>query len=252
MLKVTSQTLSWLNFSLFQESKKLKHGSFLRHGGFSQAPYYSLNFGALPEDDSETISKNHQKAAAALNLSTLYLGWQCHGKKVIEVTPQLVSNQTRIHCDALMTDQKGVGLMIKHADCQASIFYDPIHHVLGMAHCGWRGSVLNIYAELIESMRARYGTNPSDLLVGISPSLGPNKAEFIHYKTELPPHFTDFQVAPTYFDFWAISNMQLIKAGVLPHHIEIAKMCTYELQDDFFSYRRDKITGRHATIAALC
>lgn len=250
MLRRKIDALEWLEFSLFQNCR-IKHGSFLRHGGVSISPYASLNFGALPEDLPENLVRNHTLAKNALSIPHLYFGHQCHGKKVVEVNFEMVSNKLRHDCDALMTDHKGIGLMIKHADCQAAIFYDPIHHALGVAHSGWRGSVANIYLELILAMQARYNTNPSDLLVAIGPSLGPKKAEFRNFESELPKEFHEFQLWPTYFDFWAISKEQLLSAGVLSHHIEMAHLCTYENQNDFFSYRRDKVTGRHATIAAL-
>ena len=141
--------------------------------------------------------------------------------------------------------------MIKHADCQAAIFYDPVHKALANVHCGWRGNVKNIYRVAVQKMKFTFGTNPKDLLVGISPSLGPDHSEFIHYQTEWPEEFWRFQVRPNYLDLWAIARDQLEQCGLLPHHIEVAGICTFANPQDFFSHRRDKITGRHATVAML-
>ena len=77
------------------------------------------------------------------------------------------------------------------------------------------------------------------------------QADFINYKKELPEQFLEFEVAPFYFDFWKISMWQLQLAGVLPHHIEIASKCTYSDSDNFFSYRREGVTGRNATMIWL-
>lgn len=154
--------------------------------------------------------------------------------------------------DGIITRLEKVGLMIRHADCQAAIFYDPVRRVLANVHSGWRGNVLNIYQEAIAKMRSAYGCNPSDILVAISPSLGPDHSEFIHYEKEFPEQFWSFQIRPTYFDLWAIARHQLEEAGILPHHIQIASQCTYADSASFYSYRRDKIKGRNnATIAAL-
>lgn len=150
-----------------------------------------------------------------------------------------------------MTDVKGLGLLITHADCQAAIFYDPVHRALANVHSGWRSSVQNIYLETIHKMRERYGSRPEDLRVGISPSLGPEAAEFRDFKTLFPEPFWSFQTKAEYFNFWEISRWQLISAGVLPHHIEIAGICTYSTPKDWFSYRREPCSGRHGTIAAL-
>ncbi|MFI5344380.1 MAG: polyphenol oxidase family protein, partial [Chlamydiales bacterium] len=176
-------------------------------------------------------------------------GWCCHGKNIEYVdidSPQVIED-----CDGLICKTAGISLMMTHADCQIALIYDPIQHIVSNIHCGWRGSVLNIYAEGINMLKTRFGSNPADLLVCISPSLGPDEAEFINYRHELPEEFWPFQVRPTYFDFWSISEYQLQAAGILPHHIEMARLSTYSNSHDFFSYRRDKITGRHATCITL-
>ncbi len=101
------------------------------------------------------------------------------------------------------------------------------------------GSALNIYAHAIEQMKNRFGSNPADLLVCISPSLGPEEAEFMHYRHELPEIFGNFKLDPPILIFWTISEYQLQAAGILPHHIEIARLSTYSNAHDYFSYRRD-------------
>ena len=153
--------------------------------------------------------------------------------------------------DGMVTQEKEVALLVRHADCQGTLFYDPIRHALAAVHCGWRGSVQNIYQKTIEKMKGLYGTDPADLIVCIGPSLGPEHAEFKNYKEELPKHFWDFQVRPTYFDFWEISRWQLEEEGIPEEQIEIAEICTYANDKDFFSYRRNQSTPHHGTLAAL-
>ena len=123
---------------------------------------------------------------------------------------------------------------MKYADCQIALIYDPVNHAAANIHSGWRGSVANIFQEAILGMQQNYGSHPSNLLVCISPSLGPDEAEFIHYRKELPEPFWDYQVRPTYFDFWSITEAQLQAAGILPHHIEIARISTHANSKDFF------------------
>ena len=116
---------------------------------------------------------------------------------------------------------------------------------------GWRGSVHNIYQKTLKALQDLYGSEPSDLHVCIGPSLGPQCAEFKHYRKELPKSFWSFQVKPDYFDFWAISESQQIQAGVPKKQIEIARICTYENKEDCFSYRRNPTTPHHGTLATL-
>jgi YfiH family protein len=239
-------TLAWLTFDLFAQFPHLLHGIFLRHGGVSTGHFDSLNFGTVQGDLPENVEANRKIALNALGIKECCELWQHHGKQVVQASLHQKENG-----DALTTNQKHVGLSILHADCQAAIFYDPVHHAVSNVHCGWQGSVQNIYKETTEAMKHLYGSKPEDLHVGISPSLGPHASEFINHKRELPPQFDSFQFKPTYFDFWQISRWQLEACGMLPQHIEIAAMCTYSNPVDFFSYRRVKASGRHATLVAL-
>lgn len=250
MIRKQDGDIAWLEFELLSEFPSLSHGVFLRHGGVCVGPYASLSVGRANDDNVYgEVSENLARIKRILKLKQLVSGHQVHGTSiaVVDGSRDLVPS-----CDALMTNHAEVGLMIKHADCQAAIFYDPIHHALATVHCGWRGNVQNIYGSTVTAMQDRFSSRPADILVGISPSLGPEHAEFIHFKEELPQEFWAYQVKPTYFDLWAIGKMQLEKGGILPHHIEMASICTYAHEEDFFSFRRDKrVTGNHATVASL-
>lgn len=223
MLRKKSGRIEWLEFELLAEFPRLFHGVFL----------CPLNI---------ADRNNHKKIQKIASFKTLVRGKQCHGRHIEEAP------LSQEECDGMMTDQKELGLAIMHADCQAAIFYDPIEEVVAVVHSGWRGSVQNIYGNAIQKLYKRYGSKPENLLVCISPSLGPCCGEFIHYRQELPQSFWAFQHKPGYFDFWEISKSQLIEGGVLPHHIQIASLCTVCNPDDFYSYRRDKLAGRNATI----
>lgn len=238
----------WLEFDLLADMPGIKHGVFLRHGGFSTGAYGSLNFSPYVGDDPLAVERNHAKARDIMQVKTLATAYQCHGTQVHEIK---TNPQTDLKGDALMTACPGIGLTVYHADCQAAIIYDPVQHAVANVHAGWRGNVQNIYAEAISAMQRTYQSKPQDLLVCISPSLGPGNAQFINYRTELPEHFWPYQVKPFFFDLWEIGKMQLIQSGILPQHIEIAEMCTYGNPQDCFSYRQCKVSGRHGTIVAL-
>jgi len=250
MLRKEKNGIEWLEFELLAGIPEVVHGVFLRKGGVSQGPCASLNCGGSTEDHWELIRENRRRAAEVLGIAQVVSPYQVHSDRVVSVTG--VDLPDREKADGLMTQVPGLGLMIKHADCQAAIFYDPKNRALANVHAGWRGNVHNIYVKTLAQMSQEFGTRAQEVLVCISPSLGPLRAEFKHFKEELPEPFWEFQVEPTYFDLWAIARHQLEVCGVLPHHIEIASICTYSYPDDFFSYRRDKpATGRNATLAAL-
>lgn len=246
--------IEWLEFELLADFPKVKHAVFLRQGGHSQGSFASLNTALNGGDDPEHVKANLQLIQDQLkheirDWKQLVWSHASHGKALTHV--QKNSSQALMHFDGLITSTPLVTLMMKHADCQIALFYDPIHHACANVHAGWRGSVANIYKEAVHHMQQTFGSNPADLLVCISPSLGPDEAEFIHYRSELPEEFWHFQIRPTYFDFWSISEYQLHALGILPHHIEIARLSTYANAQDYFSHRRDKDTGRNATCITL-
>lgn len=243
MLRNKRESVEWLEFELFQEFPQVSHAVFLKHGGVSQAPYHSLNVGGGTGDDFSAIKANRLFLNQIMKCSTLVEGHQVHGRDLREVP-----FQGEDQCDGLYTAQAGIGLLIKHADCQAAIVYDPTQNVIANVHAGWRGNVQNIYESTVSVLQKRYGCKAENLYVGISPSLGPCCAQFINYKTEIPEHLWGFQIKPFYFDLWEMARKQWTESGVLSSHIQIAGICTCCNQDDYFSYRRDKITGRHATI----
>ena len=246
VMRRSKEGVDWLEFSILAG---LKHGSMLRNGGVCQGECDSLNF-AFDRDVEANVYENFSRTQKVLELDTIrYVSQQMHGVTIVEVNRS--SPIVLPPCDALVTADVDVPLLIRHADCQAAIFYDPGKRVLALAHAGWRGSVQNIYGEVIKTLQIRYGCQPSDLLVGISPSLGPQSAEFINYRTELPETFWKYQTIPSYFDFWAISQAHLMECGVRPEHIELARMCTYINTKDCFSARRNREAGRHGTVACM-
>jgi polyphenol oxidase len=256
MLRKEKEGATFLEFELLQDFPNLRHGVFTKHGGVSSGAFASLNVGCNIGDSHERVQANRERALKALspnsneNISLVSLD-QVHKDTVCAIDRPPKPGEKFTATDGAMTTQKKIALMIIHADCQAAIFYDTKNKAVAIVHAGWRGSVSNIYKKTVEGMQKKYLTKPEELIVCISPSLGPEKAEFINYKTELPEEFWQFQVKPTYFDFWAISEWQLKNLKILPQHIEVARICTFTSAEDFFSYRRDKTTERNATLVYL-
>ncbi len=248
MIRKKNKDIEWLEFEQLQGISRLQHAIFLRHGGVSSKEFGSLNAGGSTGDNPLCVEENRARIISLFPSGHLISAKQVHGIHLQEVEASYSSEEG---CDGLITKEKYKALMIKHADCQSTIFYDPIENILANIHCGWRGNVQNIYKRTIETLK-KLGSKPANILVCISPSLGPNKSEFINFKEEFPSYFQDFQWKENYFNLWEVSRMQLVESGVLLSHIECAEICTYENEQDYFSYRRDKVTGRNASLAMLC
>lgn len=248
MIRKNKNEIEWLEFELLADFPRLKHAVFLRHGGVSEGVFKSLNLSYDLGDEVDRVLFNRSKAAAILGVNKWHCCKQNHGAKIEILSHR---NPGPFYSDGLATAALNHALMVQHADCQAALFYDPIRHAAAAVHSGWRSSVQNIYANAVAIMQKVFYSDPRNLHVCISPSLGPESAEFIHYKKELPESFWDYQIKPFHFDFWSISEMQLINAGVLKHHIQIAKIDTKTNPQDYFSYRYCKIRGGHGTAAVL-
>jgi YfiH family protein len=228
------------------------HGFFSRQGGVSPEPYHNLNLSFTVGDQDPLVVHNRNLVQQALGLGSLVSATQVHGCRVSLVTAGNAAPQEEIpDADILLTQQPGLGLLIKQADCQAVMLYDPVRRVVANVHSGWRGQVANIIRQAVTRLRERFGCRPQDVVAALGPSLGPCCAEFRNYREEFPPDLWPYQMRPTYFDLWALSRDQLLAAGLKLQNIDIAGLCTRCRGDEFFSYRRDRITGRQGAVIGL-
>jgi len=227
----------------------LSHGTFARGGGISCAPYDSLNLSYGVGDDPGKVAENRRRVRAALGLRALVSCRQVHGTGIYLLREPVTADLELAGYDALISPWPQVGLLIQQADCQAVMLHDPRLGVAANIHVGWRGSVANIIARVLALMVAEFGCRPREMAAAITPSLGPCCAEFINYRQELPLEFHGYRLGTNHFDFWAISRDQLRQEGVPDHHIETAGICT-RCNPNYFSYRRDGLCGRNASVIA--
>ncbi len=245
-----NQSISGYQFKTFQ----IPHGMFTRQGGSSKKPYSSLNLSYHVGDSAHSVRLNRRAVKKSLGVEFLVSAKQVHGS-TIKSMANVIQDIEIAECDALITNQPGVGLLVQQADCQAILLYDPINIAIAAIHCGWRGSVQNIIQKTIGQMAKDFDSKPAQLIAGISPSLGPCCGEFIHFKQELPESMHHYQDTLNHFNFWDISANQLESAGLLKDSISIPDQCTV-CNKDFFSYRRtvkrgQQVTGRNGSIIAL-
>lgn len=248
-MQFEKQKLEWLEYDLLKDHPDIVGRTFLRHGGTSLGAFASLNMSEAVGDHPDCVKVNRSLMQKSIDVDHLVFAKQNHGNAVFEVT---LSNSSKLPlADAVYTKEKNLGLVITHADCQGAVFYDPVLKMIGALHAGWRGLMIgDIYKSLVDAF-LREGSKPENILVCISPSLGPEHAEFKNYKTEIPKDFWNFQKKSFYFDLWEIARFCLTRAGVHDKNIELVNTCTFSNPKDYYSYRRDKITGRHGTVIAI-
>lgn len=242
-------------FSLFRQYSHLfNHGITTRRGGISPAPFDSLNLRYGIGDSDFNVEQNRNTVAELFEIwpTQIYSANQTHSNNVYSVgvdpLPELTTHSEINNFDALICKDRGVALMIQVADCQGILIYDPVNRVAAAIHAGWRGLLNEVIPKTIAKMSADFGSNPIDLVAGISPSLGPCCSEFIDREYDFPPKYHSFFLSNHRVDLWSIAESQLVQAGLSSSRIENMKICTSCHSEEFFSYRQSKDTGRFGVI----
>jgi YfiH family protein len=247
-MEFESNKIQWMEFDLLLDCPKVIGNFFLRHGGTSKEAFSSLNLSDSVGDHPGSVKVNRGLVRDALGVESLVFAKQQHGVNIVEVRSD---NLFKLGvADGLFTREKNIAIGVTHADCQAAIFFDRENEIIGVVHAGWRGLLKNIYKKMVETLE-REGAKREDIIVCISPSLGPDHAEFKNYKAEFPKEYWDFQEEPFHFNLFEIAKSQLRELGILSSNVEIIEECTFCNAKDYYSFRRDRITGRHATVAVV-
>ena len=260
MLKNYRKDLPFFQFHSLQKfSDEVDHSVLSRLGGVSQKPFDSLNVSLTVDDNADDVLENRRVICDAFDLPSerLISAHQTHSKNICVVDEHFLSEYQTNHdvdnIDAFITDISEVGLMIKVADCQAILMFDPYQKVVAAVHAGWRGLMQDISGATIETMKKKFGVRPEHLVVGIGPSLGPCCSFFSNPYQELSHEFVPYIADNNTVDLWKFSTEQLIRHGVQADHIELARVCSMcGAGGKFFSFRRDRgVTGRIGVMISL-
>lgn len=216
-----------------------------RDGGVSDGPYASLNLGIRTDDDPVAAAENRARLLAHLPQPPKWLA-QVHGSSVVNAD----TLQDIPSADASVAQQPGTVCAILVADCLPILIADRAGTCIGAAHAGWRGLAGGVIANTIARMPAR----PADLLAYIGPGIGPTAFEvgddvlhaFCHDTPEREAAFKPLRPGKWLCDLPALARDALHRAGVM--QVYGGMMCTYSDPERFYSYRRDRNTGRMAAL----
>ncbi|MDR2695712.1 MAG: polyphenol oxidase family protein [Deltaproteobacteria bacterium] len=224
----------------------------VRTGGASAGPYAGGNVSLAVGDAPEAAAANRAALALELGLEAVAELQQVHGVHMLfePAHEALLQAETApsVEGDGLAASRPGLGLLIKTADCQPVFFAHESGSAVAALHVGWRGNRANFPAGGLRAFCARYGCAPEEVLAVRGPSLGPAAAEFTHFASEWGAAYAPwFDARRRTMDLWGLTRCQLKEAGMAPERIFSLDLCTASLPQ-FFSYRRDKITGRQANL----
>lgn len=170
---------------------------------------------------------------------------QVHGASIASVACQPGAALTIPGCDGLTTHQQHTALLIRSADCLPIIAWDPIRHVAGVIHAGWRGLKQQLPMRLVACLRQEYQSHPEQLWVGIGPAIRECCFEVGEEFRGMFGAFVRTRGSRVTCDLIGVASDQLRRSGIKPSRIADSRCCTACHTDRWFSARKEgRGTGR--------
>ncbi|HEV2348833.1 MAG TPA: peptidoglycan editing factor PgeF [Terriglobia bacterium] len=293
------------------EATKLARARWVLHAfstriqGVSRAPAAGLNLGYVEGDQRKNVERNRERFFRALGAGQFPLAElrQIHSTLVYQVVrgkrgkleyrpsgyPNPPGSRPAAPAgDALLTQEPGVLLSVRGADCMPVLLADPRQRAVAAIHAGWRGALAGAVEKTVGEMVRIFGSRPNDLLAAVGPSIRaccyqvgdevvtafcgryPNGESFFrpapHDKVEedisrrypllflskQPPGHGPESVPTIHLDLAAVARHQLRSAGLMNSKIQVADFCTACRTDIFFSHRQEGgRTGRMMAVIGI-
>ena len=247
----------------------VKHGLTRRVEELGRA-HGNIGFSAPRDRDDAWAMRQLWCAALDLEPDHLVTLGQIHGRDVHVATKSHAGHGARPGSvqiglgDALVTNQMGPVLMTLHADCQPVLVVDPgagrRGPAVGVAHAGWRGTVMDIVGATLAVMAAAFGTRADDVHVVLGPAIGrccyDVGDDVVHAWREIAGADADEAIASQgdrhRFSLTAANGLLLDRAGVPAANVETSAICTKCDGDRWFSHRgQGAHTGRFGAMIAI-
>jgi purine-nucleoside/S-methyl-5'-thioadenosine phosphorylase / adenosine deaminase len=223
--------------------------STTRGGGESVAPWDGFNVGHHVGDSPDAVNANRAVLRSAMPAATA-IQWlqQVHGIDVVKA-----EGRDYPEADACWTDQPGIACAVMTADCLPVLLASEDGAVVAAAHAGWRG----LLAGVLEKTVAAMDVDPLRLLAWLGPAIGPESFEV---GPEVRDAFLDANPRQDAFvpgprpghylaNIYHLARYRLAGAGV--NRLHGGNRCTFKESSEFFSYRRDRQTGRMASVIMI-
>jgi len=230
-----------------------------RLGGVSKLPWESFNLAAHVGDGPDAVEKNRETLTNSLGLpsSPRWLE-QVHGNTVVEITDHTGiaradhALHTHAPCrgDAAIAKKQGIVCAVLTADCLPVLFCDRAGTCVAAAHAGWRG----LAGGVLEATVAALDAAPENLLAWLGPAIGPEafqvgaevREAFVRTRPEAALAFVPSPPGHWRADLYLLVRQRLGRLGI--REVFGGDFCTWRDTKQFFSYRRDGVTGRMASL----
>ncbi len=232
-----------------------------RAGGLSAAPFDAMNLGDHVNDAPEAVQANRATLRSALAAEPVFLQ-QVHGTRVAVLEQVPGAGAPATAADACVTARRGLACTIMVADCLPVLFTDRQGSAVAAAHAGWRGLAgaqgQGVLEAAVAALREHGGAALPDMMAWLGPCIGPDAFEvgaevrdaFTAWQAEAAPLFCPHAPGKWMADLPGLARLRLRALGFDDVHIHgndsSAAWCTVSQPSKFFSYRRDRVTGRMA------
>lgn len=228
----------------------------------------SFNMGLHACKSKEAVMINRKQFSDDLNipLENCVFAQQTHSDHIYEVTSldkgkgAFDYESAIADTDALYTKEKGICIGVNTADCVPVLIADPVKGIVAAVHAGWQGTVKEITKKTIQLLKEKEGVNPETLKVYIGSSISQSCFEVGLEVIEKVKNMS-IDTTNTYYinentqkgfvDNKELNRRQCLSVGVLPTHITVDKNCTFSNTENFFSYRKERDTGRHLSFIMM-
>jgi polyphenol oxidase len=237
----------------------ISHGFFSRQGGTSPPPWRGLNIGWNIGDAPARVEENLARIRFQIGVTrrALFAPKQVHGDHVIEVSAQdSIDDIAEIEADAILTDDPGIGVGVRTADCVPILLASSDGHLVGAIHAGWRGIVRGIIESTFHRVESK-GYRPFDMRVAIGPCIGPSAFEvgpdvvegLIAKGNHLEQFIRNGEGDRSFVDLKSVCANVMDGLGL--RNIDEVGGCTYSSTERYFSHRHcGGKTGRQMSCVA--
>ena len=238
------------------------HGFSTRNGGGSEGIYATLNLGMNRGDEEDRVIENWNRflASAGIYTKSFVCGKQVHGNRVCIVSEadlRPAYGKGIMHeCDGYVTSNADVPLAVFMADCVPVLMEDPVNHVIGAVHSGWRGTVSDIEKSAVDAFIS-LGSRPGDIRAAIGPAIDRCCFE-VGYEVidavkdligEDAERYCSKRNDKYMLDLRGVVRHRLIMLGLMAENIDIVGECTMCHPDRYFSHRYS--AGERGSLAAV-
>lgn len=261
-----NQEVMYLVYPLLEKTGIVKHGFSTRIGGVSKEHLGTMNLSFSRGDDAEAVRENYRRMANALDVSydSFVFSQQTHTTNVRTVTVDdrgkgILHPLDYQDVDGLITNVPGLCLSTFYADCVPLYFVDPVHRSIGLSHSGWRGTVGRMGQVTLQRMTEEFGTDPSDVIAAIGPSICQDCYEVSEDVIEqFQRAFSQEHWDELYYkkengkyqlNLWKANEIVMLEAGVKKENIAVTNICTCCNSDILFSHRASQ--GKRGNLAAF-